>query len=129
MKKVIFYLIDGDNLSYYKETADVLELKQDHHNLDFHSSFDTTFNTIYPDSLWQCFQLMKSSRAGDVVISAAIGYDLRDFYEYPKHKGSHGSLHWEHIHVPILTNQKDHINNPMRTTQVHGVIKKWLNDG
>ena len=69
---------------------------------------------------------MKSDRAGDVVISAATGYDLRDFWEIPEHKGSHGSLHWEHMHVPVLTNKKGLIDEPIRTSHINGVIRNWL---
>ncbi len=117
---------NGDQLSYHPETTDVLRTGEIAGPMDIQASFEATFDTEYPDALWQVHQLMQSHRAGDLVISASTGYDLRDFWEIPEHKGSHGSLHWEHMHVPLLTNQKDHISTPQRTTAVHGVIKNWI---
>ena len=115
-------------LSYHPHTADVFGIDEVSVPLNYMDSFDRTFESDYPDCLWQCHQLMKSHRAGDVVISAASGFDFRDFWEIPEHQGSHGSLHWEHMHVPILTNQKDHINRPIRTSQVHSIIKRWIDN-
>lgn len=112
-------------LSYNPQSADVLSLGTIE-PCSISESFEKTIETAYPDALYQCHQLMQSHRAGDLVVSAATGYDLRDFWEVPEHKGSHGSLHWEHIHVPILTNQKDHITKPIRTKEIHSVIKNWL---
>lgn len=116
-------------LSYRIESADVLALGDEVESLDYNQVHEATFSTEYPDSLWQCHQLMQSPRSGDVVISAATGYDLRDFWEIPEHKGSHGSLHWEHMHIPILTNQKNHITGQQRSADVHQVIKTWLTNG
>ncbi len=117
---------ENNKLTYHPKTNDVFGLGEITEPLDIDGCFDATFESNYPDSLWQCHQLMQSHRAGDIVISAAIGYDLRDFWEYPEHKGSHGSLHWEHIHIPILTNQKDLIDKPVRSIEVHKVIKDWI---
>jgi predicted AlkP superfamily phosphohydrolase/phosphomutase len=41
-----------------------------------------------------------------VVVSATPGYDLRLKYEHPEHKGTHGSLHREHMVVPVISNVK-----------------------
>lgn len=117
---------DGEKLSYQPRTADPFGLGTLSDPLTYEESFDQTFDSDYPDALYQIHQLMSSDRAGDVVISAAIGYDLRDFWEIPEHKGSHGSLHWEHIHVPILTNQRDLISQPVRTSHINTVIREWL---
>lgn len=73
----------------------------------FSSSTPTLLQTIdtdYPDALWQIASIFKSPRTGDVVLSAAPGYDLRLKHEVPEHRGSHGSLHREHMLVPVVTN-------------------------
>ena len=62
-----------------------------------------------------------------MVVSANVGYDLRDFWEIPEHLGSHGSLHKDHLHVPILINKKGLLPKPVRTTEVHRIIKEYLN--
>ena len=63
-----------------------------------------TVDTQYPDGLYQLAHLFSSPRAGDIVVSATSGYDLRDRYEIPEHKASHGSLHRDHMFVPLATN-------------------------
>ncbi len=58
----------------------------------------------YPDAIAQLAQLMTSPRAGDLVVSARLGWDLRARFEKPKHFGSHGSLIREHMATPFLLN-------------------------
>ncbi len=62
---------------------------------------DKTFDDMYPDAVNQLHKLLASPRSGDLVISTDPGYDLRLKHEWPEHKGSHGSLHREHMHVPF----------------------------
>lgn len=68
------------------------------------STLHDTVDTDYPDALWQIASIFKSSRTGDVILSAAPGFDLRLKHEVPEHRGSHGSLHREHMLVPVITN-------------------------
>lgn len=86
-----------------------------------------TITSNYPDALVQIAQLFESSRAGDLIVSAANGYDLRDFWEYPEHKGSHGSLTKEHMLVPLIYNQKGWAGHPARTADLFPTILKWMN--
>lgn len=65
-----------------------------------------TTGTEYPDGLYQLAQIFLSSRTGDIVLSAAPGYDFRKDYEKPEHFGSHGSLHRDHMLTPVLCNAK-----------------------
>jgi Uncharacterized proteins of the AP superfamily len=118
--------VDRDKCSYHPIEADPLMLGDFEEDMDEAKLLAATFDKQYPDAIVQIHQLMQSKKAGDVLVCAAIGYDLRDFWEIPEHKGSHGSLHWEHMHVPILTNKKNHIPEPVRTTHIHQVIKDWL---
>ena len=66
---------------------------------------DLTFRTQYPDAPRQLLQLFRSPRCGHLVVTAAPGYDLRARYEYPTHVGSHGSLHRQHMIVPMMFNK------------------------
>lgn len=93
---------------------------------DHREALELTFESDYPDSLVQIVQLFKGPRTGDIIVSAANGYDLRDFWEYPEHKGSHGSLHREHIHVPLIYNQKDWAPHAARTADIFPSILKWM---
>lgn len=93
---------------------------------DHREALELTFESNYPDALVQIVQLFKGDRAGDIIVSAANGYDLRDFWEYPEHKGSHGSLTKEHIHVPMIYNQKGWADRAARTADIFPSILQWM---
>ena len=84
-----------------------------------------TINTDYPDAPYQLLHIFTSPRCGDVILSATPGYDLRDKYEDPEHKGSHGSLHREHMLVPVLCNTKL-ADREMRTVDVFPTYLKLM---
>jgi hypothetical protein len=63
-----------------------------------------TATTEYPDAPWQIAHFFGSSRAGDLVVCARHGFDLRARFEYQPHNGSHGGLHRDHMLVPALVN-------------------------
>jgi hypothetical protein len=63
-----------------------------------------TADSEYPDAPWQIVQFFCSERAGDLIINARHGFDLRARFEYQPHHGSHGGLHRDHILVPALVN-------------------------
>ena len=65
---------------------------------------ELTYGTDYPDGIVQVMQLFRSRRTGDIVLSAAPGHDLRLRHEVPEHKGSHGSLHKDHMLIPFVSN-------------------------
>jgi len=93
----------------------------------YRESLEITFNGLYPDALVQIVQLFQSRRAGDLVVSARNGYDLRDFWEYPEHRGSHGSLTKEHMQVPLIYNQKGWADHAARTADIFPTLLKWMN--
>ncbi|MBI4126650.1 MAG: alkaline phosphatase family protein [Deltaproteobacteria bacterium] len=80
-------------------------------------SLRLTFQSQYPDAPYQLAQLFLSSRTGDVVVSATPGFDLRLGYEYPEHRGSHGSLDRSHMMTPLVCNRKL-VDSPCRTVDV-----------
>jgi len=114
-----------DLYSYQPLTADPFGLgsidAKDHRN-----ALEATFQSGYPDAMVQIVQLFRSQRAGDIVVSAKNGYDLRDFWEYPEHKGSHGSLTKEHIQVPLIYNQKGWAEHDARTADIFPTLLKWM---
>lgn len=77
-----------------------------------------TMNTSYPDSLVQLLQLFRAPRCGDLVVSAAPDYDLRDRHEHPEHFSSHGSLRREHMLVPLLCSLPLDESRPWRSADV-----------
>jgi len=76
--------------------------------------FHRTFDCTYPDAVIQMFLLFSSPRSGDIVLSSEPGFDLRLQYEDPEHHGSHGSLHRDHMQVPLALSvpfQNEHVHN------------------
>ncbi len=88
-------------------------------------SLDLTINSDYPDAPMQILQLFESSRTGDVVLSARPGYDLRSAHENPEHRGSHGSLHKDHMLVPVLLSIPA-VRDYARTADVFPTILRYL---
>jgi arylsulfatase A-like enzyme len=58
----------------------------------------------YPDAPWQIARFFSSPRAGDLVVCARSGFDLRARFEYQPHNGSHGGLGREHMAIPAAVN-------------------------
>lgn len=119
----------GDQYTYDPETADPLQLKTQIRAGNHREALEATFESEYPDALVQIEQLFRSHRAGDIIVSANRGYDLRDFWEIPEHVGSHGSLQREHMMVPLIYNQKNWAEHPARTADLFDTILKWMNKG
>jgi hypothetical protein len=65
-----------------------------------------THGTDYPDAPLQAAQVFDSPRAGDFILSASYGWDLREREGRIDMRSSHGSLHREHMTVPFLVNHK-----------------------
>jgi hypothetical protein len=60
----------------------------------------------FPDAIWQVIEFFRASRAGDLVVCAAPGFDLRSRFEYQPHRGSHGCLDRAHMLVPAAVNAR-----------------------
>jgi hypothetical protein len=106
----------GRCFSYRRGDGDPLGLGRDFRG-DADASYDATIGGDYPDSLVQIASLAGAARSGDVIISAAPGYDLRARYEPIPHRSAHGALHREHMLVPLLTNRPA-ARPPRRTTDL-----------
>ncbi|MCC6723368.1 MAG: alkaline phosphatase family protein [Saprospiraceae bacterium] len=117
---------NGQGYRYQPLTADVFGLGNLASPMDAQGALDATFNSTYPDGLVQVEQLFRGSRAGDIVVSANPGYDLRDRWEIPEHKGSHGSLHREHMMVPFVYNQQGWDSRNARTADIYNTILDWM---
>lgn len=69
-------------------------------------SLSLTFDSPYPDIFVQMHQIFKSPRTGDVVVCAKTGFDLREKFEHPIHKSTHGSICAAHMRIPLLMNYR-----------------------
>ncbi len=103
--------------SYIADDGDPLELGGTLRGLDHCAAWMASRESGYPDSLVQLSSLMDSSRAGDMVLSAANGWDFRARYEPVAHVSTHGALLREQMEVPLLLDAPAG-RLPMRTTDV-----------
>jgi hypothetical protein len=78
---------------------------------------DACAGTDYPDALVQIAHLASAPRSGEIILSAARGWDFRARFEPIPHRSSHGALHREHMLVPLLLNRPA-ARAPRRTTDV-----------
>ncbi|MEO8880162.1 MAG: alkaline phosphatase family protein [Gemmatimonadaceae bacterium] len=99
--------IDGDPLGVGFEMQNVTAI----------DAYDALAEGAYPDAIVQIAQLSASSRAGDIIVSAAPGWDFREKWEPIRHVSTHGSLHREHMLVPLLVNRPVRAA-PRRTSDV-----------
>ena len=106
----------GTTYRYRRDTGDPLGACA-----DIAGSADETFDAMrdgdYPDAIVQIATLAASARAGDIILSAAPGWDFRARYEPIPHRSAHGALHRDHMLVPLLTNRPT-ARTPRRTTDV-----------
>lgn len=93
--------------------------------LEDEAAYDATLGTTYPDALVQILALAGSSRAGDLIVSAAPGWDLRARWEPIPHRSTHGSLRREHLLVPLLTSFVPE-RAPRRTADVFRLARHGL---
>ncbi|MEO7042813.1 MAG: alkaline phosphatase family protein [Gemmatimonadaceae bacterium] len=94
----------GSTYSYHPTSGDPLEIGEVA-NLTETEAFNATMSSNYPDSLVQISRLSSCARSGDIILSAAPDWDFRARYEPIPHVSSHGSLHREHMLVPLITNR------------------------
>lgn len=93
--------------------------------MSFEQALALTADSVHPDALVQIVQLFRSNRSGDLVVSAAPGYDLRERYERPEHRSSHGALHADHMHVPLAISEPI-VGEQVRTADVFNTVLDWL---
>ena len=105
-----------NSYSYAPQTGDPLGMGMQS-ELSGDAAYDITIGTEYPDSIVQIANLARSSRCGDIVLSAAADWDFRARYEPIPHVSTHGSLRREHMLVPLLTNRPPKFT-PRRTTDI-----------
>ena len=106
----------GDSYRYMRTTGDPLGYGDDVTGTA-NETHDATCASTYPDALVQIATLAASSRAGDILLSAAPGWDFRARYEPIPHASAHGGLHRDHMRVPLLTNRPV-ARTPRRTTDI-----------
>jgi hypothetical protein len=106
----------GTCYEYRRERGDPLGLGADF-TVDADAAHDATRGGDYPDAIVQIAELAGAARSGDIILSAAPGYDFRSRYEPIPHRSAHGALHRDHMLVPLLLNRPP-ARAPRRTTDL-----------
>jgi hypothetical protein len=88
-------------------------------------ALEATMDTGHPDALVQIAQLFRTRRTGDLVISAAAGYDLRERFEWPHHFSSHGGLIRDHMLIPVASSMPL-ADGPIRSADVASTVLDYL---
>jgi len=114
-----------EGLTYQPTSGDPFGLGTLATPLDRRRALEATFDSEYPDALVQIEQIFECGRTGDLVVASRNGFDLRKAYEWPEHHSSHGSLHREHMMVPLLYNRTGWDPRPARTADLFNTILKW----
>lgn len=115
---------EEDKIRYEKISGDPLGYGDGPSLLTPEEWLGATLNTDHPDAPTQLLQIIKSPRTGDVILSATQGFDLRERHEVPEHKGTHGSLHRDHMLIPIISNVP--LTGPLRSVDVFPSICRLL---
>jgi hypothetical protein len=112
-------------IKYKVLTTDPFDYATIPKKLDSETALQITAASGHPDGLIQLAQIFRSARTGDVVVSAAPGFDLRDQFERPEHRSSHGALHVAHMNVPLAINARVE-GGPVRTADVFSMVLEHL---
>ncbi len=91
---------DTWRVSYEHRSGDPLGIPAGRYTRD--DAWDAACDGPYPDALVQLAHLVASPRIGDIIVSAAPGWDLRARYEPVEHVSTHGALARSHMRVPLL---------------------------
>lgn len=95
-------------------------------NFDARISLEKTADTAFPDAPLELLQFFSAPRAGDLLIAAAPGYDLRNgAYEKPEHRATHGSFFPEHMWIPLFAN-RPLPEGPFRSAEIFKIIGRHL---
>jgi hypothetical protein len=112
--------------TYVTDGADPLRLELDQRVIFPNQALRHTVDGPFPDALEQIWHLFRSTRTGDIVVTAKPGYDLRARYEWPEHHSSHGALCRDQMLVPILANQSVDEAAPIRTADLFPTMAYFL---
>jgi len=109
--------VTADRISYHRISGDPLQLGMDLESLTATESWEATIHSEYPDALVQLIAISDAPRAGDIILSASPGWDLRTRWEPIVHVSGHGALHREQMLVPLIMSRAPSVK-PRRTTDV-----------
>jgi len=118
--------LDGDAVAYAVHAADPFGYPSLPARMTTTEVLERTQATDYPDGPVQLAQIFGSARAGDLVISAAPGWDLMAT-EKRAFRSGHGSLHKDHMRVPFALSHRFE-DRPVRSVDAFPTILELLGE-
>jgi hypothetical protein len=116
---------EAGGVGYRPLSGDPFGLPELPERLSWDQALSATWESDYPDGLVQVVQIFRSRRCGDLVLSATPGHDLRERWEKPEHRSSHGALHRAHMSVPLAASVPL-ADGPLRTADVYPTVLGYL---
>ena len=116
----------GHGVRYQVEGGDPFGFAELPLEMGSDAALERTFDSVHPDALVQVAQLARSARAGDVFLSSAPGFDLRERFEAQEHRSGHGALHAAHMHVPLAMSAPFGEGGRVRTADVYPTVLRFL---
>jgi hypothetical protein len=110
---------------YRVVTGDPLQLGGSLRALDSNAAWEACATTDYPDAIVQLSSLVTAERSGDILLSAARGWDLRSRFEPVQHVSTHGALLREQMLVPLMLDRPVS-GFPQRTADVAPSVLELL---
>lgn len=104
-------------VSYHRVSGDPLLIGEDVRDESPDVSWERLQHAQYPDALVQIMAIASAPRAGDIILSAAAGWDLRSRWEPSLHVSGHGALLREQMLVPLVMSRPA-VHVPRRTTDI-----------
>lgn len=95
---------DGPHYAYRPLDGDPLGIGA-HERLDASEAHAVCADSEFPDAIVQLLTLASAPRSGDVIVSAAPGYDFRARFESIPHVSAHGALRRSQMLVPMLSSE------------------------
>lgn len=113
-------------MTYEVEAGDPFGYKDFPKSFDAETSLKKTVSSEFPDAPIELLQFFNAPRAGDLLIAAEKGYDLRrGSYESTDHRATHGSFFPEHMWIPLFAN-RPLPDEPLRSVDVYKIIARHL---
>ncbi|MBC8089118.1 MAG: alkaline phosphatase family protein [Phycisphaerae bacterium] len=107
----------GHCWEYITVTGDPLQLGGNLHGLNASAAWEACAHTEYSDAIVQLSSLVTAGRSGDIIVSAARGWDLRSRFEPVVHVSTHGALLDDQMMVPLILD-RPFVRTPQRTADV-----------
>ena len=114
----------GERITYRPETADIFGYGPEARTDDAEGWLRASIDGSHPDGPVQLLQVFSTARSGDLVVSAAPGFDLRDEWEIPELRSGHGSLRADHM--LCLSAVSKPVRGPMRSVDVFPMVLDHL---